>query len=35
MYQSILLNHAAALFFIGYAAHHASYHTYLNSLTEP
>lgn len=35
MYLSILLNHATALFFIGYAACHASYHTYLNSLTEP
>lgn len=35
MYLSIFLNHAAALFFIGYSARHASYHTYLNSLTEP
>jgi hypothetical protein len=35
MYLSILLNQAVALFFIGYAACNASYHTYLNSLTEP
>lgn len=35
MYRSISLNHAAALFFIGYAVCNASYHTYLNSLTEP
>ncbi|MFQ3176035.1 MAG: hypothetical protein ACJAYB_000918 [Psychromonas sp.] len=35
MYRSTSLNHAVALFFIGYAAFHASYHTYLNSLTEP
>lgn len=35
MYLPILLNHAATLLFIGFADQHTSYHTYLNSLTEP